>query len=156
MKAKFIRGLDPKDSMDIGNKKDRAIQRIKEFCDKNNYKMTINKNGTPGISIDVEYPMIKSYDQLQWPVLVKNIVYTITFTDQEQPISLRKVWYGYEPNSIHYWGIYPDEKKFQKMYKEMPVNYKIKNLKQSLMGRFNIIDEALERIQLSMKKELNK
>jgi hypothetical protein len=132
------------------------LKKIETFAKENNFKFGINKNQTPYVSIPINYKMIKSYDQLQWPTLVNEIRYTFTYTNWSAPISLRKIWYGYEPKSIDYWGVYPNEKKFKKMFKEMPSDFKIKNLKQSLMGRFNSVEDIFDRILSNIKKESQK
>jgi len=157
--------------------REENIAKIKEFAEKNNFEFGLNKNGTPFVSIPISYKMIKSYDKLQWPTMVTSVNYTFTYTQWDTPISLRKVWYGYESNPSDYWdgpwnkafakrGICTDkdreeyyEMKFKKLEKDMkaaPEKFKIKNLKQALMGRFDSLDKAFKRILSSSQKELKK
>jgi hypothetical protein len=149
---------DPIHDMEIGDPKQYNTEMMQKFTEANGYKFGFNKNGTAYIAIPVDYEMMKSYDTLTWPTLVKEIRYTITYIPgRTDKFSLRKIWYGYESDATDYWGIYQDSKKFKKFRKDFKINkFKIKNLKQSLMGRFSNGRSMLGRIELSIKKELKK
>jgi hypothetical protein len=154
------------------------IKKIQAFAKEKGYEFGINKNKTPYISLTVYYPMIMSYDQLKWPAIVEEIRYTFTYTNWEDPISLRKVWYGMDSNDTvknwyemdpknkgHYvqgyrigYGKTKDEqlKAFLKYVDSNPDKLNSKSLKQNLMGRFPDIETALERVMLNMEKEKHK
>lgn len=176
--------------------KDSDIAKIKDYAEKHNLNFGINKNGTPYISLDVYYGMMKSFDKSMWPALITRVIYTFTYPDDlgssNTPISLRKIWYGYEDELNvdtadeklfvmqieylkknmnegikHLAGRTPKEilrtrTKLAKQYvEELSVEEKkdllrIRNLKQSLMGRFATIEKALEKVSMNYPKELKK
>ena len=170
MKAKLVNEAigfkqirDPKKALNLTD----DVIEIKKFAKKNGWEYGMNKNNTPFISIEASYPMMLAYDQYAWPVIVKKINYTFTYTDQDNPISLRKIWYGYESPEggsgsnkflISKWAEKEELQKNQANFAKFAEkqNLPIKNLKQSLMGRFSNIENALNRIQQSVAKELKK
>lgn len=162
IKEKFEQETDPIHDMEIGDLLLIAAGYMQRYAEENNYKFDFNKNGTPYIEIPVNYEMIKSYDRLQWPTKVLKIRYTITLIeDRNDKYSLRKIWYGYESEPTSYWGFLQDSDKDRNMFKKFrrdlnKQTFSIKNLKQSLMGRFVKPNDIIDRIDISIKKEIKK
>jgi len=131
------------------------LEKIKGFARTNHYEFGFNKNKNPFISIPVDYEIWQSYDRLVWPAEVEDVKYAFTYTDWGKGISLRKTWYGTEsPNAREYWRM--SEEQMLAKFRSEKDNFKYKNLKQSLLGRFETIEEALSRTSLNIKKELRK
>lgn len=164
---------------------DDNIAKIKDYAKKNNLNFGLNKNGTPYLSMDVYHKIVKSYDQHKWPALVIKIAYTFTYTDWDTPISLRKIWYGYEANTEMDLAIFLKQIEILKKLTNEGIKHlrgrtdeeieelaleamknltpqqrknlsKPKNLKQSLMGRYETIEEALAKVSLNYPKDKRK
>jgi hypothetical protein len=157
---KFEQDSDPIHDMSIGDPLLIAAGYMQRYAEKNGFKFDFNKNDTPYIEIPVNYEMIRSYDQLSWPTKVLKIRYTVTLIEsRDDKYSLRKIWYGYEPDTGDYWDFLGDYDKNKNMFKKFrrdlnKQHFSIKNLKQSLMGRFVHPSDIMNRIDLSVKKEL--
>lgn len=164
---------------------DNDVDKIKDYAEKNNLDFSVNRIGTPSLLMDVYHKIVKRYDQRSWPALVIAIKYTFTFTDQHKPISLRKIWYGYEADTEmdlaifvkqieilkkltnegikHLTGRDPKEieelatEALKKMTPQQRKHFsEPKNLKQSLMGRYATIEEALDRVSVNYPKDRRK
>lgn len=137
------------------------VAKIKQFAKENGFEYGVNKNGTHTISIPVNYGYFDGYDQFQTACYIQKVSYSFTYTNWDEPISLRKTMYGYRACrsiSKHQGNEFETNlmRDFIRKIKAGICTNKVVNIKQNLMKRYKTIEEALHHAKLNSIKELKK
>lgn len=128
----FERGRDPKDALDIGNKKARAKNQIREFAEETGWEYAETPRGVQILTIPLKIEVnhnLSSAGGYLGSFIADHLRYKISWVEDWEhiPLSLRKVYMRDG-----------------------------KETKQNLMGRMENASEVIKRIKSSYKKELKK
>ena len=130
------------------------LKKIKSFAKINNLELKQKKNQPAILHLPKSFFIIREYgNALKKPVSGTEITYMIQYTTGLYPIWVKKNWIGYE-SSV---AINENAPKSQLLYRaeieiQIEKGLEPKGVKQAELGKFNTIEDALERISIDIDK----